>query len=594
MKTIREYIVCLILCLPLIGLHAQQNTDGSYFMHTVAKGQNLYSIAKMYNVTVEQIISLNPGSEQQINAGSTLKIPKANVSNSSEYNYHTIQPGETLYQLTRKYGVSVRDICDLNPGLSATNFKSGQVIAIPNNTSSKTSQAAPSTQPKDKRKKAWREMHKVDRDETMSSIAVKYGITVQELQAMNPELNGKKLRKGTFLFIPYSQREKEIEAEQMAATMTNEKLFKENRSSTRQLKSINAALILPFMTQSSTAGDDQHRMVEFYQGFLLAADSLKRQGVSLNLFTYDSQSSASHVKEIIGSPEFNNMDIIFGPVNQPIIKVLADYSKKKGTRLVVPFAPKIDEVFNNPHIYQVNTPQSYLYSEVYDHFIRTFGRSRVIFIDTDYADHEKAEFIKGLRQELLQNKQVIKDITVNTDLQTERILQQMDTLKHTVFVPLSADSKVLGRIIPQLAELQRTHPKVSFSLFGYPEWQTYTRDYVSKFYLLDTYFYSSFYTNNVFPASVHFSNNFRRWYGKDLANTYPKYGMLGFDIAYYFLKGLYQEGSGFDLEPDAVKVTPVQTGFKFERVNNWGGFINRKVFFIHFTRKYELIKHDFE
>ena len=43
-----------------------------------------------------------------------------------------------------------------------------------------------------------------------------------------------------------------------------------------------------------------------------------------------------------------------------------------------------------------------------------------------------------------------------------------------------------------------------------------------------------------------------------------------------------------------VAVTPIQTGFKFERVNNWGGFINRKVFFVHFTKDFELIKLDFE
>ena len=43
-----------------------------------------------------------------------------------------------------------------------------------------------------------------------------------------------------------------------------------------------------------------------------------------------------------------------------------------------------------------------------------------------------------------------------------------------------------------------------------------------------------------------------------------------------------------------MQVTPIQTGFKFERVNNWGGFINRKVFFVNFTKNYELIKLDFE
>ena len=53
-------------------------------------------------------------------------------------------------------------------------------------------------------------------------------------------------------------------------------------------------------------------------------------------------------------------------------------------------------------------------------------------------------------------------------------------------------------------------------------------------------------------------------------------------------------GSNFEESMNQMQVTPIQTGFKFERVNNWGGFINRKVFFVNFTKNYELIKLDFE
>ena len=79
-----------------------------------------------------------------------------------------------------------------------------------------------------------------------------------------------------------------------------------------------------------------------------------------------------------------------------------------------------------------------------------------------------------------------------------------------------------------------------------------------------------------------------------MANSYPKFGMLGFDTGYFFLKGLAQEGSRLEENLEKVKVTPIQTGFKFERVSNWGGFINRKVFFVHLTKDFELIKLDFE
>ena len=69
---------------------------------------------------------------------------------------------------------------------------------------------------------------------------------------------------------------------------------------------------------------------------------------------------------------------------------------------------------------------------------------------------------------------------------------------------------------------------------------------------------------------------------------------MGFDIGYFFMKGLAQEGNELESNLNRIEVVPIQTGFKFERVNNWGGFINRKVFFVHFTKDYELIKLDFE
>ena len=61
------------------------------------------------------------------------------------------------------------------------------------------------------------------------------------------------------------------------------------------------------------------------------------------------------------------MDIIFGPAYPDQVKPVAEFAKKNNIRLVVPFTSKGNEVFSNPAIYQINTPQSYLYSEVYEH-----------------------------------------------------------------------------------------------------------------------------------------------------------------------------------------------------------------------------------
>lgn len=131
MRFIHTLCLSLALTVSSTSLTAQAQNGSGYFLHTVTKGQSLYSIASMYHVTVDDIVRLNPGSRDQIRAGEALKIPQVQTSNQSSSTFHTIQAGETLYQLTVKYNITAQAICDANPGLSARNFRIGQVIVIP-------------------------------------------------------------------------------------------------------------------------------------------------------------------------------------------------------------------------------------------------------------------------------------------------------------------------------------------------------------------------------------------------------------------------------------------------------------------------------
>lgn len=597
-----KFIQSVFLALALIAgssikVMAQATAESGYFLHTVTKGQSLYSISSMYNVTIDDIVRLNPGSDKQIREGAALKIPQATTTNSDKPVFHTIQAGETLYRLSVKYNVTTQAICEANPGLSTENFRSGQVIIIPVQSDSKPQKETPKIEEQENtnvKMNDWKDMHKVERKETIFSISREYGITEEELIAANPELKKGKLKKGTFLFIPYGKNDKKKESESQPITkeLTNEEVFSQNEELKKDIKTIKAAVMLPFMAGTSTNMDEQVRMVEYYEGFLMAVDSLKKQGVSIDLYTYDTKGREATLNSILSKKEMKNMDIIFGPAKAQDIDVLATFADKNNIRLVVPFAPKVDEVFKNPHIYQINTPQSYLYSEVYEHFTRKFSDSNVIFLNASNGDREKDEFIKGMKTELRNNGISYRDFTVTDNFY--EITTVMDTLRNNIFIPTSGKSTALVKILPQLTQIRRERPNYMMNLFGYPEWQTYTNDYLASFYEIDTYFYSSFYTNNLFPAAVHFTNSYRRWYSKDMANIYPKYGMLGYDTGYFFLKGLSKYGNKMEENLNSIQVTPIQTGFKFERVNNWGGFINRKVFFVHFSKDYELIKLDFE
>ena len=603
MKFIQALYLVAALSVAPVGMMAQTHSSDSYFLHTITKGQSLYSIASMYNVTTADIIKLNPGSSEQIKAGERLKIPQKNAG-SGQQTFHTIQAGETLYKLTQRYGVTAQHICKANPGLSAENFRIGQVIVIPAQTESSeetiinevksagaVSSASTPLKPK------CRDMHRVERKETIYSISRLYGITEAELIAANPELRTEKLKKGKFLCIPYpsaGNNQKEQEQPVSPATIpTDNELFDKSKKENPKIATIKAAVMLPFMTDGSGNRDEQTRMVEYYEGFLMAVDSLKEKGVSIDIYTYDTYNNTSSVKSILAKDEMKNMNIIFGPAYPEQVKPVADFAKKNNIRLVIPFTSKGNEVFNNPSIYQINTPQSYLYSEVYEHFTRKFTNANVIFLDAEDGDKDKADFIKGLKEEL-KGKHIPFTELKGEAITPESLKGAMNATLDNVFIPTSGTNIALIKLLPQLIVTLRDNPDYRMQLFGYPEWQTYTNDHLASFYELDTYFYSSFYTNNLFPEAIRFSSAYRKWYSKDMSNTFPKYGMLGFDTGYFFLKGLSQYGSNLEDKLNKVTVTPIQTGFKFERVNNWGGFINRKVFFVHFTKNYELIKLDFE
>ncbi len=586
MKQIYRIFISLLFTISSSCIIGWAQENQSYFLHTIEKGQSLYSISSMYNVTSADIIQLNPGCEEKIYAGQTLKIPKHQKGQSGE-TFHTIQAGETLYKLTTIYKISAKAICEANPGLSAENFRIGQVILIPLNeekTVTPSQKESPEMMIQEAVKPKCKEIHKVKRKETIFSVSREYGISEQELIEANPELK-EGMKKGQLLCIPYPKAMVNIskKEEENINPPSNKELFEENKEIQKKISTVKVALILPF--------HEDKRMIEYYEGFLMAIDSLKRIGTSIDVYAYDSGKGAS-LNSILSKKELKEMNVIFGPMHQEHIKPLSEFAQKNNIRLVIPFSQKGKEVFNNPSIYQVNTPQSYLYSKVYDHFSRQFPNAHVIFIEPTIPDKDKEKFIIGFKQDL-KNKG-ISSHTVGENVTKDELKAILQNDKANIFIPASGNNILLIKILPQLTLLTRENADKNIHLFGYPEWQTYTRDHLESFFELDTYFYSSFYTNTLFPAAVRFTESYHKWYSKDLTSKYPNYAMLGFDTGFFFLKGLSMYGSALENNLNKMKLTAIQTGFMFERVNNWGGFINKKVFFIHFNRNFELEKLEFE
>jgi LysM repeat protein len=476
--------------------------DDDFFLHTIERGQTVYSIASMYNVSVDDIHALNPESKDGIKAGSSLKIPQK----SGSYLFHTIQSKETLYSVSRKYQMKGEDILSVNPGLSIETFTVGKIIRIPTNT------------------------------------------------VTNPaEGNDEDLRRKT------------------------ESLLKPVFAG-ENIDKVKVALLLPFGLQEGTTPSNasKNRMVEYYEGFLIALDDLKKKGISVQLQVYDIGSKTDVVSKLLKKKEMQDIHVLVGGLSDEQIKLLSAFASKNEIPYVIPFTSKSDEPLNNYHVYQINTPQSYLFSKTSTAFCKKYKNSNIIFYNSS-KDSDKSDLIKNIKSDL-----DAQNIPYQTISSLENLRSVISDKKNNVFIPSDDTEKTLIKLAAALKTVIESRPKVSISMFGYPSWQVYMTGHVADFFSLNVNFYTVYYADPTSPAVKSFHNKYHRWYSRNLINRYPKYGILGYDTGMFFIQLLYKYGTSYDVNINKSKYEGVQTDFHFERINNWGGFINTNIYFVEF------------
>ncbi len=174
----------------------------------------------MYGISINRITALNPGAEEVIKIGDTLRIPQnAIVGNPIQsqdaYVYHTVAQGETLYSLSKRYRTTVNEILKENPGITPQTLPVGEVIRI-------ASDNKELTKPQPKPEIFY---YKVKgRKETIESIATEFNVTVDEILAVN----GGKRQSTTRKYNRHSQ--KNIKAEVLKRLPSNSKEKKSRRS----------------------------------------------------------------------------------------------------------------------------------------------------------------------------------------------------------------------------------------------------------------------------------------------------------------------------------------------------------------------------
>jgi LysM repeat protein len=176
-------------------VQGQTGRQGSA-IHTVAWGDTLFSIARQYGTTVEALTQANGLTDPtQIYAGQRLIIPTAHVPTAPAEAgaSHTVQAGENLYRIALKYGVTVKALTELNGIYNRDQVFAGQKLTIPGSPAASSiayqPQHASTT-------------HTVQRGETLTSIAHRYGVSLWTLIQVNNIANSALILPGQTLVIP--------------------------------------------------------------------------------------------------------------------------------------------------------------------------------------------------------------------------------------------------------------------------------------------------------------------------------------------------------------------------------------------------------
>jgi len=483
--------------------------DNTYFLHTVEKGQTVFSIASMYRVSVDEIYALNPQSKTLIKVGEQLKIPQE----SGSYIYHVIQPQETLYALSKQYGIKGEDILAVNQGLTVQTFQIGKIIRIPINR------------------------------------------VTTPVQNGNDAIN--RLRINSLL---------------------------SQTPSSQTIKTIQVALLLPFGLKENVNGENNSidRMVEYYEGFLLALKTLKSKGISVDLQVYNIGSNGKEIADILKKDEMQNVHLIIGGLTDEQIKTISRFSNERNIPYVIPFTSMSNEPYNNAMTFQINTPQAVLYAKASAAFINRYRNYRIILVSGNQETPNQSEFINQLSNDLKEKQIPFKTISFK-QFSDANFVSELNSYGDNVFVPDDDSPETVEKMITVLNSIKGNHPEYSVSLFGYPRWQTFASKYADDFARLHTAFFTVFYADVTSQEVKNFQDTFYKWYGRNISNNFPKFGILGYDMGMYFLQAIYIHGTSFDKEINDLRYKGLQTDFYFERVNNWGGSINTNLFLVNYN-----------
>lgn len=567
----------------------KNSAEGKYFEHIVESGETMWGITRKYDVSEAELKALNPVLETGFPAGVVIKIPLSDVTaveatpvNNDAFMRHYVEKGETLFGLAEKYNLTIPEIKEYNPALNNRNLLMfGETILIPRKTEPEKPELAAETNAEPQEQltpvQPPKEFYKVEipLEIPESCKPDEYGLFTHDTYTVA-------------LFLPlFAEANDTLNKElPVLSEMSDSLLVAE--AVEEQVDTL-VEEIQPEDKFVRFYGNSQN-FLQFYEGVLLAVDSLQHVGMKIQLNVFDTQRNADSIGQFIYSPDFLETDLIIGPVYPNVQNEVAEIAAKNRIPIISPLASQSNELNSNPFYFQVNPDRDYLAVKTAELVGDEFFNSNFVVVKTNnYAGTPEGRIV-NLIQEKLYNSGLLNQpngVTFSVyDFESEGPFGLRRILSHSrenvIYIPSSNE----GEISVAVSNIYNLADDYSITLIGSNRYQQYKSIEIEKFHDLKLRYIAPYWTDYKKPSTINFIEKFKSNFYTEPDN----FGMQGYDVAFYFLTAFKNYGTGFEDCLPYMSVDLIQGNYNFQKVSAFGGYVNEGVSVISYEPNYDVVR----
>lgn len=523
------------------------------------------------------------------------QYPQVPVSISTEkvkidgkvYYSHIVLEKQTLYSISKAYGVTVQDIYDANPALQTEGLKKNAIILIPSAQPAATAQTAQGTNPDNeisdapaqddngskaaKKNRRNREkvqdvyiVHTVRWFEDLDMISEKYGVPVDIIMEVNG-LTGRKLTNRQKLKIPadlkaYLEERAASQAQEQQQAEESTEATAQDRHISMPKTDINAILMLPF---NAGEGSGSESNMDFYSGALLAARDLGLSGTGVDLSVYDVAGGTSPVT----ADRLRMSDVAIGPVSKSALAALLEIAPED-RYIVSPFDQRAEAlVATNKNFVQAPASVSAQYENLTDWITESRTPDEPLIVVFEKGMREESE--SNAAETYLQASGQTYSSFSYSILEGRNVLEPIKALmnqeKTNRVLVISESEAFVNDLVRNLNLL--IHEDYRIVLYGPSKLRSFETIDVEDYHNVNLHLAMSYYVDYDSPEVQDFLLKYRALY-----NTEPgPFAFQGYDLMHYFVKVCAKYGTGwgeFIENEDTARL--LQSDFKFRRYGEGG------------------------